>query len=576
MKKFLLLGALALASASTAMALPKAPEVYANQYIYAISPNGRYAVSEMFGNVVITNLETGTVYEYYADGEKYYGVGSGNCVSSNGIIVGSVIENGGDPSYWQNGQWKSLPNPDNRNIYMRCISADGSVAVAIADVIPSDNAPAGMMYVGVVWNLGEDGKWSNPVTLPFETVDFSGRVPQGESPISIADDGKTIAAQFIDYTGFFLKPIVYTQDSEGKWSYKNWGGKLINPTDLKFPEFDEDNAPVDPASHVTDYMSDPEKKAAYEEAYANFLTDYQNYPEPTDYMTEEDLKNYDAAVLAYNEAAEKYNTEWEAFYTQFSKMYDTSALLTYGQAFITPDAKYVLSTNTRSMEDPDDPFNILETQSPILMQAESAEYLTLEGADYLYASALAADGTVLAYNEDSVVEAYIKPAGKEWQTLYSFFVSNTEEAQHEWLKENLCHTFDSMNWITGESISYVDQPVMGVTCCTPDLSLIAATAENVWDYENDPVSYYSYIIPTPSAALGVNGVAAEGDFILKAGKGGIVEVSESAQVLVYDMQGRLVFSANDVIGAVATGLEDGLYTVKATNASGGKVLKAMF
>lgn len=577
MVKNLLIGAFALFGGISAYALPTAPKTYANQYVTCISPDGKYIASEMYGTVVITDLETGTAYTYEGNGEEIeYSTGDGNCWSANGVMVGNN-RSSGSATYWQNGQWQQLPNPQGRAVFTKGVNKDGSVIVGSGSVVTADNAPKELFKVPMVWTRGESNNWTAEV-LPYPTEDFSGRTPQGMVPISVSADGTKIAAQLIDYSGFFITPVMYTKGTDGSWTYANWGGKIINTDGIIFPDFDEDNPPVDPAAHPQDYMTDKELRDEYLMAYEDWQSNPQDfdYPEPEDYMTSADLEKYNEDVLKFQEEAAEWNANLELFFEKFYQLYDTSLQVSFNNALMTPDGEYVVTTASRTvMMDPTDPTSDVTFKEPIMMSANSFEKCDLEGVDALFASAVAADGTIIAYSDEINRHAYIKPAGKEWQSLYAFLQDHTDEATYNWMLDNICHTFDADD-AYGNTISYVDEPLLGVTVCTPDLSVFASNALNTWDYA-DNTEYYSYVIPTPDATLGVKAASAVGNNLtLTAAKGGVLNVSESARIEVYDLQGRLVFKANAAAGTVNTGLSSGIYTVKATANNSVAIIKAMF
>ncbi|MCM1320137.1 MAG: T9SS type A sorting domain-containing protein [Muribaculaceae bacterium] len=571
MKKSLLWGAMALLGAASAQALPTAPSMYANQYITCISPDGRYTGSEMYACVFINDLLTGQTYEYYGD-DMYqgYGTGSGNCWSATGIMVGCTKYNG-DPAYWENGEWHLLPNPQNRAVFMRAITPDGNVALGVARTIKADNVHSELFDIPILWTRNADGSWADPEILPFPTTDFTGRAPQGLFPISISDDGTKIACHLRDYSGFFPSPMMLVKGTDGKWSYTEWGGKFINKKDRTFPFWDEDNPPVDPMSHAQDYISDEEDRTSYIMDYEDWLSDMQGfqYPEATDYMSAADLAKFNEDVEKYQDEAAKWNADLEKFFEAFSYVAEESDVVTFNNAFITPDGSVVASTaTTKYWPDPADDSYFLEESGPIWIYSDHFE--RCEGVDGYTASAIAADGSMLV---SAGSNPRIVRKGREPQDLYKFMQDNSDEATNDWLYENVCHTFDMVTE-SGYTYSYVDQPMLGVACCTPDLSVIAFNALNSWDY-NDPVEYYSYVVPTPNASLGVKAVnAAESTLTVKAAKG-VIEVNEPANIEVFDLQGRLVFKA-EANGAVSTDLNNGIYTVRASNAAGSKVVKAMF
>lgn len=581
MKKSLLLSAAALMSLASASAYPTEPKLFPDQTIGNISPDGRYVESSNAGTLTITDLDTGKDYVYFAsaEGTTYYSAGDGNCWSANGILVGNIETNGGG-AYWQNGEWLSLPNPENRNLFPKCVNPDGTIICATATTVASDKAPQGLNYVPLMWTLGEDGKWMDPVVLPYPVKDFTGRVPQMIIPLVISNDGKSIAAQMIDYSGSFTEPMLYKQEANGEWSYTFVAQDLINPDKLVFPEWDDD-APESP--EIQDFISDPEKKAEWEALYKAWIdSQYQTpYPDPTDYLSYEDAVAYNEAVAAFNEKAEAYNEMLEKFMDVFMKAADKSVHFPQNNVYMNGDAGRMALSATRVVEvDPDDHWGgFVDFTDVVYINLTDGTYevFSLKDHDNIFVSAIAEDGTFLAYTDEANSLAFIKQPGKDWENLYDWLVANSDEANEKWLKDNLLHTYDFMDPLSGESFSYVDTPLMEVSSCTPDLKLITTRATNLWDFENDPTEYYSYVIPTPKATVGIECVPeAEDSFRLSVRKGGVLALDAAADVNIYDMQGRLVYSAKSVNGTLNTGLAAGIYTIKATSEGQVKTVKAMF
>lgn len=580
MKHFLLFSASAVLTVSGALAATDGPKSYPNLYIGSVSPDGRYIESTIDGTLTIVDRDTDKEYTYQSDlnnAQIYYSAGDGNCWSANGIMVGNTEVNGGG-GYWQNGEWFILPNPDNRNVYPKGINPDGTVICATATIVSSDNAPAGYNDVPLVWTLGTDGKWSVPTVLPYPDKDFTGRTPQAVFPLVISDDGKTIAAQLIDYSGTMPAPMLYTQDDKGEWSYRYVGQDLINPDKLTFPEWEED-APVAPQPE--DFISDPEKKAEWQRLYDAWVDDMQSnpYPDAEDYMSVEDAEKYNAAVAEYNEKATAYNDMLINFLTTFSEVQDKSLFFPINQVYMDGEAKWIALSGTHAtFSNPDDPTELIEITSPVVINLadDSTETYSVPDIKNISVSAIAQDGSLLAFTGDANSTAYIKRPGSDWRNLYDWLVDNTPESSHDWLKANLLHTYSYTDYLTGDSYNYVDEPMMELCTCTPDLGVITIRATNIWDLDNDPNDYYGYVIPTNAKISGISAPASEGTLTLTARTGGVIETNRTADIDVYDMQGRHVFNATNANGRIHTGLTPGIYTIKAQTATQTKVLKARF
>lgn len=573
MKKNLLLSLLLMA---TGVCMAATPTVYPDLAISHISPDGRYLTSEAYGVMVIVDTQTEEQYLYADDGSwtYEYTAGQGNCWSRNGILVGSETYEG-TPSYWENGEWDRLPNPDERAVYLTCITPAGDRIVGIVSTVDADGLPVDYTDLVGVWEKGDNGEWTGPVILPAPDKDFTGRIPSRVTGMRISDDGKCIAGQFLDYSGMFPHPIIYTQDADGKWQYKVVASHLINPEGREFPEF-IDEGPVSPQPE--DYLS-PEQREAWNTAYQLWIeSGYSTeYPDPADYIDEEGAARYNDDVTKYNEEAEKYNEMLEAFFEVFNKMYDEMPTFLYNCVFMTAGGTHLAVTNTYSVaDDPTDPWSASTYHAvPYLIDLVADTHTTHQHDVHpIHINELSADGTMVGYTESAFRNTVVKVPGGEWLPLEQLIKEKAPET-YAWMEENMFHDYMYADPWTGEEVSGTHEPFTGVAVCTPDLKHFATYAENYWDFD-DPSYVYSYHIPTPELS-GIIGVAADkATLTVKVLKGGYITLSETADLEVFDMQGRALFSAKGVSGNVATSLPEGLYTVKAKAGNHTVVLKAIF
>lgn len=581
MRKFLLFSSAALMGVASAMALPTAPKVLPMQNITKMSPDGRYVVVEAYGSMEIIDLETDKTYIYTAGAEfdeEQYTSGNGRAWSSNGIMVGCTTTIG-TPDYWQNGEWKSLPNPDNRQIYLTGINTDGTMICGTVSVIPSDNYPSDLLIVPAYWTLNDNGEWSEPQFLPFPMLDFTGRVNMYVYAHVISADGKTMFGHTKDYSGFRSFPIVYELGEDGKWSYRTVADDLVNPSKYEFPEYpSEDDLPEFP--EPTNYMN-AEQLEDYNDALANYREngwDPDLYPEVYDYMTDEMWAKYQEDKVAYDQKAQEYNEKIEAFFTMFYKALDETPDFMMNIIHMDDNATMgVMSQSHKIYEDPDDPWSpVTEYVSPMVfdLKNDTHQLASLEGYDKLNITAMTTNGVMLAAGDNLGATAFIKFPGKDWQDLYDFLKANTTEETGKWMEENLVHTFSFIDQMEGTTQEYKDYKMIGHACCSDDLSLFASAIDNAWDFDDENYTY-GYIIPTTYAS-GVKLTAADSSLKVKAMAGGVIAVSECADIEVFDMQGRRVFNANNAVGDIATGLEAGFYTVKATSGDNTTVVKARF
>ena len=84
------------------------PVTYFDAQFSGISPNGRYAISELYGIVTIYDFVNEDQFTYGEDTYSYAGA-LGNCVSDNGVVLGST-NNNNDAAYWKDGEWFKIKN----------------------------------------------------------------------------------------------------------------------------------------------------------------------------------------------------------------------------------------------------------------------------------------------------------------------------------------------------------------------------------------------------------------------------------------------------------------------------------
>lgn len=522
MNRTSLFSALALLGAASFTARALEPQVLDNQRLKNISPNGQYVASLIDGEVTVTNLRNGENFIYTPDKDEKinFNIGYGNAWSATGIMVGGttwktpsdfwynnyLCTSFRNPAYWQDGEWYDFPNPDKRFVDMACISSDGRVAVGAANVVAADHAPRGLKQVTAVWTASADGIWSDPEILPYPTEDFAGRPPRGVAGICISDDGSKILAQIIDQEGLIAQPLMYTKDADGDWSFEKFGGKLINPDDRIIPYVMPEPEYPDPA----EYISDPEKRAVYEEEMRKYYAgEINEYPDEYEYLSEEDKKKYDEAYAQFLKDRETYYADYDKFYDVYLKVMRESTDFTHYNGFMTPDGSLAVFNNNRYVvgSTPGGGQGEVQYIEPNIFNMSDGhrDILTIPEVVQLVATGIAADGTLFAFKRESKSSierlderSFVKPAGKDWMRTYDYLLATVDEKEQRWLKLNLLHTYTFTDYLNPDDTKeYVDEPVLAETYCTPDLKVVAATVRNCWN--NNGIEDYSYVIPTTGA-----------------------------------------------------------------------------
>ena len=498
MKKILLLATTVVMAVSSVNA--QTPETHPDEAFCGVSPNGKYAVSVLYEKVSIHDLSTGKVYTY----EEGYASGNGNSLSNTGVVVGSTMET--TACYWKDGVWHDIEVGNRAMSKADGITPDGTRIVGAVSPGDYDGSFEGLMLTPCYWDVQADGTLSDIKYLPYPAKDFVGRTPQYVTAISVSEDGKTVAGQIQDYSGFVCQPIIYRQNADGEWSYELIHEELFHPEGIEIPEDPgewEGEVPM-PESYMSeeeqaayntaveehektnpeypeykDYMSE-EEYAAYEaaleafyetwegeppmlesymtedemaaynaaiEAYYEASNNYwNNIPQPIDYMSDESKAAYEADLAEYNEWAEKY----DAFINAFNQLSESVPAFVFNNVLMSPDGKTYATTNEIAYFDPMEWTFVSET-SPYVFNLENDTYKDYHNENLnLIVSSVTNDGTLLAQKpatmETPTVEAYILPAGaNEFVTLYDYFTTANPDLA-AWIEENMTHTYTIYNW----------------------------------------------------------------------------------------------------------------------------------
>ena len=191
-------------------------------YFDKMSPNGKWMATQEQGYVYMYIQDTDEYLEYLASEDavtEYYAIGIGNCISDEGTIVGGT--NDATCAYWKDGKWTALPVKEENTALNLAhgITPDGSRIVGQVGNTGL-NFYSEQMTKPVYWDRNAEGGYDTYQLLPCPTTDFCGRKPQYITAVAVSDDGKTIAGQVVDWSGFYIYPIIYTQDEAGVWSYR--------------------------------------------------------------------------------------------------------------------------------------------------------------------------------------------------------------------------------------------------------------------------------------------------------------------------------------------------------------------
>lgn len=600
MKKFslLLLGALLTAGSSFGYDF----KLYPGIAFSAMSPDGKYLVyGEDYVGTIIFNAEDSTIWSYAygevedsLDGEAIsYGAGMGNVVNAQGMVVGACTQR--TAAYWQNGAWTPLPGLEgvSAGLYTQGngVSADGSVicgCLGVGNGWLSMLEEGGTSYLPGVWTKQADGSYKCEL-LPYPTKDFTGRAPQYVTAICVSDDGNTIAGQVRGYDGFATYPIIYTRDAEGKWSYKVYGLEYIINADVDFPTWPsyEPRYPQ-PADYITE-----EQKAAYEEAmeayndsvdmYGNGLIDsWPTYPSEEDFLSEEAKADFVAARAKYEEEYQAYADSCDAFDEIYHSAITGSAFV-YNTVSLSANGRYL--AQTLESEDPNaDPFDSWGSSAidaPVLFDLANGQ-TTVAEATSMQPGSVTNDGMMVASSPSMEYsrQAYVIPNGEVVPVPFLEWLSTCCDTASIWIKQNMA--YDVLSYAYDEEtdeyteVVYEDSVQTGTLICNPEGTIFSAYTYDQWTEDDTNVGWTSYVIDitdpnNPSTGIASLSRKGNANGVKIASANGTISVDGNVtDVCVFDMSGRKVATAN---GNASVNVSEGLYMVKAVGADGNVVTK---
>lgn len=449
----------------------------------AISPDGKMIAGSLYGTVKIYNINDCTTKVFESEDDPFT-LGLGNSLSATGVAL--ICYSDTVASYYENGEIKKLSVPQGRGLWHSANGITPDAKRICGNVgtmgLTTDDA---MMNAPAYWERQPDGTYGTYNILPHPTVDFTGRVPQYCSALWISEDGRTIAGQLTDWSGYLQMPIIYRQNDANEWTYELLHPELFNPDNVVFPEW-PGNSPKAP--EVESFMSAAEKEA-YDTDYADWEAagfDYSMWPDPMDYLSDEEKAAYDAAEKEYNSLQDAWNAKSAAFDEVFIPLLDKTPAFVFNSYTMQPDGSHVAYADqfTPPVEgDPYDPeFEMPETEySSWAFATNGSDDFTKYSTANANPTCYAADGTLFTANEINLPgEAYVVVDGKEISVYDWLKTSHPEYA--EWMDKNLRHTFESMDWLTGETTTYDNVLITGAAYVTPDMGTLILSMNNTWDY----------------------------------------------------------------------------------------------
>ena len=576
MKKTLLFGASALLACS-ALAQGQNPitdpvvvyddDLYNGYLINMLSPNGQWGVSECYGVLAVFDFVNDTRYIFEPETQSdSYSMGFGTCISNDGVLTLTTSYNIMKPMYWENGEIIELPinAQTEKEGLANGITPDAS---RICGTVMRSNwtSEDRINQIPVVWNRNSEGVYDLYVELPYPKKDIFGATPQSVTALCISQDGKTVAGQVRSGSGWYHSPIVFREDADGNWSYEVLGEELI----ITHPEIELPEDPGESPQHpeATDYMT--EEMAAQYEADCAAWSIGEPYPKSTDYMTAEAAQRYLSDYAAAQAAIDEWNEKYYEYQRVFHARTEGCAQFDFNSCYLSADGRYMVGNHLYL-----DSWENIEEIYPVIFNLQNGTY-EKRNSENQYATFVNSTGVALTTNSIMnyfMRNVYVSTPGGNYTPLQDW-VKGINADLYDWMDENMRHDYDSYDMETGQAIRVENGWLTGSATATPDMSLIATEAMNIWDeYE---IPYYSYLLPVRSEISKVNNFAGKNTFLgVNASKGGIVNVTgDAASLEVLDLAGRTLFTASNPSGSIATGLSNGIYMLKATAPDGKTIVK---
>lgn len=483
-------------------------ENYYGHNYWQMSPNGRFLIEEVNGAIAILNRNTGETFTFIGDesSETMYSVGLGNSATNDGVVVGTALN---IPSLYERDKVVNLPLLQGATSTFNlgsCITPDGSRAAGLSGVDGASFGADVTFAEPTVWTRQGDGSYKAQI-LPHPEKDFLGLPPQYITAVDISDNGKTIVGQIVDCTGFYITPIVYTEDASGNWSYSTPGTAYIYDADkvAKVPARPEEPAEANAENYQTDdekakYVADTQEYNDLASQAMAGLIDWSEVPPlplPWDYVVEKRAQ-WVTDSTAYAAASEKYNEEYMAYLNAVSAAV-TGGSFDLNAVRVSGNGRYCALTLSMQGATPMD----AKTIQPVVIDLTDGSSVKAEAAD-MASSTVMNDGTMVAYSPSSSTtrQSYIVKAGATVPVLFSDWLAEKGHAKNlKFLNDNYVFSVEKVSYDeTGEPVyETVDSLLTGSVCSNADGTIFVSHLLDA--YSDAGTAYTSYLLDTNADAL---------------------------------------------------------------------------
>lgn len=468
MKKTLLTAAMAVLAMGSASA--QVCDNFVGNIFSVMSDNGVYVAESVDGEIIVRNRLTNKEYYVHASEEDpvLSGAGNGHALSSQGTLVGY---DGYNACYWlKSGLKVVLPNTEDAGTIESDASAitDDGKFIAGSLATGAESAYEGLQSFPVLWTRQSDGSYSVE-KLPFPAKDFSGRDPQHVTVNDISNDGKTLVGMIVDYSGFFIYPIVYKKGEDGTWSYKVIGENIVWDGELAKQILPEPTIPSDIWFPKPEQYFTKADTIAYNNAAAEYSDKHDQvkaglipsdslpvYPLKWMYVSENKAK-WQADSLLYEQQCKQYYVDFDAYQESF---YASTKGISFLQNnfYLSRNGKYLGTTVSRELSsEADDPemggFGGEVVYNPVLIDLTQDSLIANVREDLTQHSTTCVtdDGTLFAASPmmDYVRNTYvIKPNAEEPVLNFYDYINQRSEAAALFLKTK--YSFDVPTEVGGD------------------------------------------------------------------------------------------------------------------------------
>lgn len=558
------------------------------------------------------------------DGKRicgYVGQSAMSVDASSIMVLPAVWTMGEDGKY---GMYTALPHPEldfsgrlPQYITAVAISDDGkTVCGQVGDYTGSCMQP-------IIYNQAEDGTWS--YTLLMEDK-FK---PAGEAwPVWPGDDAPVIqdymteaqkeaydaavdayTEAYAEYQANKPMPEDYLSPEEREaWqeAVDNW-----NPEESYFPpsateflseeEYAKYQEDLDKwfaegqAPNIMDYMTE-EEIAAYNQACEDYTGG--EFPQAEDYISAAGLAKYNAALAEwkknplcypdiddfvspdklaqYKADYQKWDEEFNAFMDKYYEVTAELPAFVFNNTMLSPNGKYFASTSLVS-----DFWSPTETSSTYIFDLESGNYIEKDAEGIV--TWVGNEGQIATASPSRAVDrsSFISTSLEGEMMTFQDFVKEKNQDLYKWMEDNMRHDYYYYEYDyendTEELVCEENKWFTGTVTPSADMKTFVSWIGNTWSEDPDAPYYYSYWLSLDYVA-GQTSAIAESDIEISADANGNVSVKGNpANITVFDMSGREVFRSQGAANSFSTGLNSGMYIIKATDAKGAsKILKSAF